>query len=76
MPPCSARSPGVRRVQASDVDILIDLDPRQRLDLFDYVNIKLHIAALFGVDTLSMGRSTWSIANAQAPSLLRQQILF
>jgi uncharacterized protein len=43
--------------EASDVDILIDLDPERRLDLFDYVNIKLHIAALFGVESLD-GPST------------------
>jgi uncharacterized protein len=33
----------------SDLDVLIDLDPERPIDLFDYVNIKLHIAALFGV---------------------------
>jgi predicted nucleotidyltransferase len=38
--------------QASDVDILIDLDPSKPIGLFDYAAIKLYIAELFGVDTL------------------------
>ena len=38
--------------QTSDVDILIDLNLERRLDLFDYVNIKFQIAALFGVELL------------------------
>ncbi len=37
---------------ASDVDILIDLDPNKPIGLFDYAAIKLYIAELFGIDTL------------------------
>ena len=37
---------------ASDVDVLIDLDPDRPIGLFDYAEIKLYIAGLFGVDTL------------------------
>ncbi len=53
--------------QTSDVDILIDLDPERRLDLFDYVNIKLHIAALFGVDSLDGADRRGQSQDAQAP---------
>lgn len=37
---------------ASDVDVLIDLDPDRAISLFDYAAIKLYIAELFGVDSL------------------------
>ena len=37
---------------ASDVDILIELDPTKRLGLFEYAGLKLYIAELFGVDRL------------------------
>jgi predicted nucleotidyltransferase len=33
---------------SSDVDILVELDENGRLDLFDYVNIKLFIGDLLG----------------------------
>ncbi len=59
--------------QTSDVDILIDLDPQQQLDLFDYVNIKFQIAALFGVDSLD---GPVDVVNRKMlKPLLRQQIL-
>ncbi len=38
--------------QASDVDILIDLDPSKPIGLFGYAAIKLYVAGLFGVDSL------------------------
>lgn len=38
--------------EASDVDVLIELDEAKPLDLFDYANIKLFVAGLFGVDSL------------------------
>jgi uncharacterized protein len=38
--------------EASDVDILIDLDPERRIGLFDYAAIKLYIAGLFGISSL------------------------
>ena len=58
---------------ASDVDILIDLDPEFRLDLFDSVNIKLCIAALFGIDSLE---GPVDVVNRRMlKPLLRQQIL-
>ena len=34
---------------ASDLDILVDLDPEKRLDLFDYAGIKLYLAEIFGL---------------------------
>jgi predicted nucleotidyltransferase len=37
---------------ASDVDILIDLDPERRIGVFGYAGIKLYIAQLFGLDSL------------------------
>ncbi len=37
---------------ASDVDILIDLDPGQPIGLFDYAAIKLYVAERFGIDSL------------------------
>jgi uncharacterized protein len=37
---------------ASDVDILIDLDPERRIGVFGYAGIKLYIAELFGLDDL------------------------
>jgi uncharacterized protein len=37
---------------ASDLDILIELDPARRLGLFEYAGLKLYIAELFGVDNL------------------------
>jgi uncharacterized protein len=37
---------------ASDVDVLIDLDPDRPIGLFEYAAIKLYIAKLFGADTL------------------------
>jgi len=59
--------------KASDVDILIDLDPEQRLDLFDYVNIKLQIAALFGVDSLD---GPVDVVNRKMlKPLVRQQVI-
>jgi predicted nucleotidyltransferase len=59
--------------EANDVDILIDLDPERRLDLFDYVNIKLHIAALFGVESLD---GPIDVVNRKMlKPLLRQEIL-
>ena len=59
--------------RTSDVDILIDLDPEQRLDLFDYVNIKLQIAALFGVDSLD---GPVDVVNRKTlKPFLRQQIV-
>jgi predicted nucleotidyltransferase len=58
---------------ASDVDIVIDLDPEQPIGLFDYVNIKLHIAAMFGVDTLD---GPVDVVNRKMlKPLLRRQIL-
>jgi len=57
----------------SDVDILIDLDPERRIDLFEYVNIKLHIASLFGVESLD---GPIDVVNRKMlKPLLRQQIL-
>jgi predicted nucleotidyltransferase len=57
----------------SDVDILIDLDPEPRIDLFDYVNIKLHIAALFGVDSID---GPIDVVNRRTlKPLLRQQVI-
>jgi predicted nucleotidyltransferase len=38
---------------ASDVDIVIELDPTRRLGLFEYAGLKLYIAGLFGVDSLN-----------------------
>ena len=32
----------------SDVDILIELDPRSKLDVFEYVGLKQYIAGLMG----------------------------
>lgn len=37
---------------ASDVDILVDLDPGRRIGVFGYAGIKLYIAQLFGFDSL------------------------
>ena len=37
---------------ASDVDILVDLDPNRPIGVFDHAAIKLYIAELFGIDTL------------------------
>ena len=59
--------------EASDVDILIDLDPERPIDLFDYINIKLHIAALFGVESLD---GPVDVVNRKTlKPLLRQEIL-
>jgi uncharacterized protein len=58
---------------ASDVDILIDLDPERRIGVFGYVNIKLHIAALFGVDSHD---GPVDVVNRKTlKPLLRQQII-
>jgi uncharacterized protein len=35
---------------ASDLDILIDLDPDKPIDLFEYAGIKLYLFEIFGVD--------------------------
>jgi predicted nucleotidyltransferase len=32
----------------SDLDILIELDPKLRLDVFAYAGLKRHVASLFG----------------------------
>jgi predicted nucleotidyltransferase len=34
---------------ASDLDILIDLDPDKPIGLFDYAGIKLYLAEIFGI---------------------------
>ena len=38
--------------EKSDVDVMVELDPEPPLDLFDHVNIKVHIAELFGAPDL------------------------
>lgn len=41
----------------SDIDILIDLDPKVRFDVFSYVGLKMHIEELFPgrVDVINRG---------------------
>jgi len=57
----------------SDVDILIDLDETQPLDLFDYANIKLFVARLFGMDSLD---GPIDVVNRKTlKPLLRDQVL-
>ena len=59
--------------ETSDVDILIELDPDRPIDLLDYVNIKLQIAALFGFDSLD---GPVDVVNRKMlKPLLRRQIL-
>lgn len=58
---------------ASDIDILIDLDETKPLDLFDYANIKLFVAGLFGVDSLD---GPIDVGNRRTlKPLLRDQVL-
>lgn len=57
----------------SDVDVLIELDETKPLDLFDYANIKLFVAGLFGVDSLD---GPIAVVNRKTlKPLLREQVL-
>lgn len=59
--------------ETSDLDILIDLDGSRPLDLFDYANIKLFVAGLFGVDSLD---GPIDVVNRKTlKPLLREQVL-
>lgn len=57
----------------SDVDILIDLDPKKPIGLFEYAAIKLYIAELFGADSLDGPVDVVSRSNLK--SRLRGNIL-
>jgi uncharacterized protein len=53
---------------ASDLDVLVDLDPDQRISYFDYAGIVLHIETLLGHDV--------DVANKKTlKPLLRDNIL-
>ena len=42
----------------SDVDVLVELDPRQPIGLFEYARLKLHIAHLLGGGVDVVNRKT------------------
>jgi predicted nucleotidyltransferase len=42
----------------SDIDVLVDLDPRQPMGLFEYVRIKLYISELLGGSADVVNRKT------------------
>jgi predicted nucleotidyltransferase len=46
MPRCSARARGDARPD-SDTDIMIEIDPKARIGVYEYVGLKEYIASLF-----------------------------
>jgi predicted nucleotidyltransferase len=63
--------------EASDVDVLVDLDPGMPLGLFEYVDIKLFVASRFGVDSLEgpvdvVNRAT--LKERLRPDVLREAV--
>jgi uncharacterized protein len=63
--------------ETSDVDVMVDLDQSQPLDLFDYVNVKLFIAEMFGASFLDgpvdvVNRAT--LKPQLRPAILREAV--
>jgi len=42
----------------SDIDVLVDLDPRQPMGLFEYARVRLYISELFGGSADVVNRKT------------------
>jgi predicted nucleotidyltransferase len=57
---------------ASDIDVLLDLDPALPMGLFEYARLKLHLAELLGPD---LGRKVDVVNRKTLKPLLKDSIL-